>query len=119
MSPVTAEEEFLIALTTVRATFGTASINEVELKEIVAIEESRVADAVVIADLIAARINAHQPQPSAENPGVAQPQEDTRPPLPTPIPFPSSSSRPALSIADLIDGMLTQEKRDVRKPSQS
>ena len=117
MSPVTAEEEFLLALTTVRATYGTASINETDLKDIVTIEESRVADAVVIAELIATRINAQQTQTGAQPSTFSQAQEDTSPPLPTPIPFPSSASTPPLSIADLIEGMLTQERRDVRKPS--
>jgi hypothetical protein len=117
MSPVTAEEEFLLALTTVRATYGTGSINETDLKDIVTIEESRVADAVVIAELIATRINAQQTQTSVQPSTSSQAQEDTSPPLPTPIPFPSSVSTPPLSVADLIEGMLTQERRDVRKPS--
>jgi hypothetical protein len=119
VSPVTAEEEFLVALTTVRATYGTASINETDLKDVLAIEESRVADAVVIAELIAARINAQQIQTAVQPSPLYQAQEDTRPPLPTPIPFPASASTPPLSIADLIEGMLVQEKRDVRKPSQA
>jgi hypothetical protein len=119
MSPITAEEEFLLALTTVRATYGTASINETDLKDVLAIEESRVADAVVIAELIAARINAQQPETASPPSPLSQAQIDTRPPLPTPIPFPTSASTPPLSVADLIEGMLTQERRDVRKPSQN
>jgi hypothetical protein len=113
-----AEEEFLVALRTVRATYGSASINETDLKEIVAIEESRVADASVIADLLAARINTLQPQPAIQLSAVSSIPEDVRPSLPTPPPFPSSRSASPLSIADLIDGMLTQEKRDVRSPAQ-
>jgi hypothetical protein len=119
MSPVTAEEEFLIALTTVRATYGTASINETDLKDVLGIEESRVADAVVIAELIAARINAQQPETAGQSSPLSVAPEETRQPLPTPIPFPSSAPTPPLSVADLIEGMLIQEKRDVRKPSQA
>ena len=116
---MTAEDEFLVALTTVRATYGPASINETDLKEIVPAEESRVADAVVIAELIAARINTQQVRPAYRDSTPLSTIEETRPPLPTPIPFPSSAPTPPLSIADLIDGMLSQEKRDVRKPIQS
>lgn len=112
MSPVTAEDEFLLALMTVRATYGTASIGENDLKDLVATEESRVADAAVLADLIASRLAAAQPPtPAVDNePFTSQ----TASGLPTPIPFPSAGSTPPLGIADLIDGMLAQEKRDVR-----
>jgi hypothetical protein len=117
MSPVTAEEEFLIALTTVRATYGTASINETDLKDVLAIEESRVADAVVIAELIAARINTQQMEMAVSTSPLSEAQEESYAPLPTPVPFSTKASTPPLSVADLIEGMLVQEKRDVRKPS--
>jgi len=115
MSPVTAEDEFLLALTAVRATYGTASINEDELKEIVATEESRVADATVIAELIASRLAAQPPSDATNQPAAKA--EPSTPSLPTPIPFPTGNSSSPLSIADLIDGMLSQEKRDVRQPT--
>jgi len=115
MSPVTAEDEFLIALTTVRATYGTGSIGENDLKDIVATEESRVADAAVLAELISSRLAAAQPSAATvESSSTTHTTDQTAPSLHTPIPFPSSGSTPQLSIADLIDGMLTQEKRDVR-----
>lgn len=116
---MTAEDEFLFALTTVRATYGPASINETELKEIVATEESRVADASVIAELIATRVAAQQPPPAAQPPAAPHSEEGNTLPRPAPIPFPASPSPSPFSIADLIDGMLAQEKRDVRKPNQS
>ena len=120
MSPITAEDEFLVVLSTVRATYGPASINETDLKEIVATEESRVADAAVIAELIASRMTALQaPPPTASTPsGLVQTQAGTNLPASTPAPFAPSVSTSPFSIADLIDGMLAQEKRDVRQPAQ-
>jgi len=117
MSPVTAEDEFLLALTTVRATYGQASINETDLKEIVATEESRVADAAVIAELIATRMAGRQLEPAAQTRTPAR--EDTPSPRPLPVPAAASPSTSPFSIADLIDGMLAQEKRDVRKTAQT
>jgi hypothetical protein len=114
MSPVTAEDEFVLALTTVRATYGPESINEDELKEIVATEESRVADAAVLAELISSRMAGVQRIPVATD----KPAPVSEPAVPdhsTPIPFPTGNSSHPLSIADFIDGMLSQEKRDVRK----
>ncbi len=113
MSPVTAEDEFLLALATARATYGPASINEDDLKEIVATEESRVADASVIAELIASRLAAQQPTAPAAAPHPATARTPSAPPFST-----GNSSSP-LSIADLIDGMLSQEKRDVRQPANA
>jgi hypothetical protein len=121
MSPITAEDEFLLALTTVRATYGTASVDENDLKDIVSTEESRIADAAVLAELISTRLGAVQAQSPATTgtaPQAAPNGKTAAPNLPTPIPFPSGCSTPPLSIADLIDGMLTQEKRDVRTASK-
>ena len=119
MSPMTAEDEFLLALTTVRATYGPISINENDLKEIVATEESRVADATVIAELISLRMVAHETRTPFATSQAATPEEKSTSGLPTPIPFPTNNSASPLNIADLLDGMLAQEKRDVRKPGQS
>ena len=119
---MTAEDEFVLALTTVRATYGPISASEADLKEIVSTEESRVADAVVIAELIAARLAAAQAAlPTAPIPATSATLVDrgTAPSFPTPIPFPTTTngSNPPLSVADLLDGMLAQERRDVRKPA--
>jgi hypothetical protein len=119
MPPRTAEDEFLLALTTVRATYGPTSINETDLKEIVATEESRVADATVIAELISSRIAAQGSRSPFASDLYPQPEEKPTKGLPTPIPFPTSNTASPLNIADLLDGMLAQEKRDVRKPTQS
>ena len=111
-----------MALTTVRATYGTASASEADLKEIVSTEESRVADAAVIAELIAARLAPPSlAKTSIDAAPSTQPSEESNPPsLPTPIPFPvSSTTASPLSIADLLDGMLAQEKRDVRHPAHN
>ena len=116
---MTAEDEFLLALTTVRATYGPASINETDLKEIVATEESRVADATVIAELLSLRLNVQDTRTPFASNHTPQPEQNSTTSLPTPIPFPTSNSTSPLSIADLLDGMLSQEKRDVRKPGQS
>ncbi len=115
MSPITAEDEFLLALATARATYGPASVNEEDLKEIVATEESRVADASVIAELLASRL-ASQPPP-APQPTTSGAPNAPRAATPSAKPFPTGNSSSPLSIADLIDGMLSQEKRDVRQPA--
>jgi len=120
MSPVTAEDEFLVALATVRATYGPISINETDLKEIVATEESRVADAAVIAELIATRMAGQQiPSAAAQPSPSSHALEGASPFPPTPMPITVTPSAAPFSIADLIDGMLAQEKRDVRTPAQS
>jgi len=119
MSPITAEDEFLLALATARATYGPASINEDDLKEIVATEESRVADASVIAELLASRLAA-QPPPApatAPQPVTLGTPSAPRATTPTAPPFQTGNSSSPPSIADLIDGMLSQEKRDVRQPA--
>ncbi|MFT3781707.1 MAG: hypothetical protein QM790_06775 [Nibricoccus sp.] len=115
LSPVTAEDEFIAALTTVRATYGPASVDENDLKEIVALEESRVADAAVLAELIASRISTTHPfaQPLSNSPA----QQKSSPPasVPSKVSAPQPAlATPSLNIADLIDGMLMQEKRDPR-----
>lgn len=116
MSPVTAEDEFVLALTTVQATYGPASIGEDDLKDIVSTEESRVADAAVLAELISSRLAAVAPGLSADSPHPFPEKTTTEkfsaPALPAP--FTSGGSNSPLSVADLIDGMLAQEKRDVR-----
>lgn len=117
MSPVTAEDEFGLALTTVRATYGPASINEEDLKDIVATEESRVADAAVLADLISSRLGTKHPASQPAFPSA--PEDQASPSLTTPIPFPTGGSSSPLNIADLLGGMLNQEKRDVRSVSAS
>jgi hypothetical protein len=108
MPPVTAEDEFVFALETVRATYGRQSANEKDLREIVAIEESRIADASVIVGLLEARIAASTPP---------FPADAVIPGAPTPIPFPTGNSGNPFNISDLIDGMLLPERRDVRKPA--
>lgn len=115
MTPATAEEEFLQALTGVRATYGVTSIDEDTLKEIVATEENRVADAFVIAELIASRISALQPT-AASISSTPKTASSTTPPS-APNPFPTGNSSSPLNIADFIDGMLSQEKRDVHQPA--
>ncbi|MBK9990828.1 MAG: hypothetical protein IPP19_08875 [Verrucomicrobia bacterium] len=115
MTPATAEEEFLQALTSVRATYGITSIDEDALKEIVATEGNRVADAFVIAELIASRLAAQQPATISIS---ATPKTSiSKPPPSAPTTFPTGNSSSPLSIADFIDGMLSQEKRDVHQPA--
>lgn len=105
----------MLALTSVRATYGVTSIDEEALKKIVATEENRIADAFVIAELIASRLAAQQPVaiPISSTPKTAS---STTPPS-APNPFPTGNSSSPLSIADFIDGMLSQEKRDVHQPA--
>jgi hypothetical protein len=116
--PTAAESEFLSALNTVKETFGTISVNETDLREVVASEASRVADAVVLVELIASRLTARELQiPALAVRPIDQP-EHSAPPLSPPIPFPVSPADQPLNIADLLDGMLSQEKRDTRRPAQ-
>jgi len=119
MSPMTAEDEFVLALSTARATYGAASLNENDLKEIVSIEESRVADAAVIAELLASRLATQQPPAPKTISPLAPKTETAATRSPAPTTFPTGNSSSPLSIADLIDGMLSQEKRDVRQPAHT
>ncbi|MFT3866920.1 MAG: hypothetical protein QM715_00350 [Nibricoccus sp.] len=113
MSPDIADEEFRLALNTVRATYNSVNISDTDLDAVVAVEENRVADAAVLAQLISSQLAAISPAGlPVQKP--AFPASETAASLPTPIPFPSGGSAPSLNVADLIDGMLAQEKRDLK-----
>ena len=115
---------FLRALSDVQARFGPTSITEDDLEKIVATEANRVADAAVTAELLLPKIvEALRAQPPtvvtvpssapvyASAPHVSPasaPDKGTPPP-------PRKSPRTApLSVADLLDGMLDQEKNEAR-----
>lgn len=102
MPPLTAEDEFLLALAAVRATYGPDSANEDDLHEIVGIEESRVADAAVVAELVASRLAMVSAAPRAAA------REDARN-----VPE-SGGSNPPFNVIDLIGSLVAQERRDVR-----
>ncbi len=105
------EEEFLRALGEIQAQHGVASVTEEDLWDVAARESERVANAVVLSELLLPKISAllrqrndsaaHAPSaiPSVSNPGFPVETRST----------PKSTS--PLGIADLIDGMLSQDRR--------
>lgn len=106
----------MLALDNVRTSYGAANIDESTLRETIAAEENRVADAAILAELIASRLSLATHQPPAQPQPAPKAVANTLP-IPTSIPFPSGNSSSPLSIADFIDGMLSQEKRDIGQPT--
>jgi hypothetical protein len=106
-----AEEEFLRALESVRASSSHLQIHEQELREIVSVEEHRVADAAILAELIASKMTVAQAiSPSATTEPTATPTTVTARANTPSAPVAQKPAVP-LGIADFIDGMLAQEKQ--------
>lgn len=116
MPPRNADEEFHLALNAVRDSYGLDSVCDDDLNDIIATEESRVADAAVLAELISARLAVALPTPPPAATAPLRPPAtfQSTPSPPTPVPAPSGASSPRLDVADLIDGMLAQEKRETK-----
>lgn len=110
------ESEFQHALAEIHAHFGSESVSEEDLWEIVRVEEKRVADASVIAELLLPRLltalRSQLPAP-APSPSLAPP-----PSASTPEPRTLSPAAP-LGIADLLEGMLDQQRSELRSRHSS
>ncbi|ATC62801.1 hypothetical protein CMV30_01810 [Nibricoccus aquaticus] len=113
------------ALATVRAAHGPDSIHENDLLDLYRAEQLRVTDAALLAELLAPKLAAFlrnhglssSPFPGFTPPSAAPfpaPQSaPARSPLSASSPLPAAPAGP-LGIADLLDGMLEQDRRDER-----
>jgi hypothetical protein len=112
------EEKIEGAAAQVRARYGEASLSADDLLEIFQREQNRVADALVLAELLAPRLAA-QLQKNGALAVSPSSRASSEPPPRSPTP-PAANRPPAVpaGIADLIDGMLDQERREPRKRSQ-
>lgn len=109
------EAEFYEALATVRSRFGSESVTEEELWEIVRVEEKRVIDAAVLAELLLPRLMTAL---RAKSPTTASPTSFDPP---TTAPVEPRVAIPAAppGIADLLEGMLDQQRTEARNRSSS
>jgi hypothetical protein len=120
------DRELADALAAVRARHGDASIHENDLLDVYRSEQLRVADATLLAELLAPKIAAHlrthgslTPNPtdaSRVNADTATPSRAGSQPRPS---LSASSTLPAApagppNIADLLDGMLEQDRHEER-----
>jgi hypothetical protein len=110
------------ALATVRAVHGPDSIHENDLLDLFRAEQLRVTDATLLAELLAPKLAAFlrtaglSPSPFAETharPASVPPVAHGRPPLSASSPLPAAPAGPP-GIADLLDGMLEQDRHDER-----
>jgi hypothetical protein len=110
------------ALATVRAAHGSDSIHESDLLDLFRAEQLRVTDAAVLAELLAPKIAAYlrthglSASPFAEAapraPAIS-PAPPRSPPFSASSPLPAAPAGPP-GIADLLDGMLEQDRHDAR-----
>jgi hypothetical protein len=121
------DHELSEALATVRAVHGPDSIHENDLLDLFRAEQLRVTDAALLAELLAPKLAAFMrstglsaspfaevppraPSPATPSPSALAP---TRPPLSASSPLPAAPAGPP-GIADLLDGMLEQDRHDER-----
>jgi hypothetical protein len=112
------------ALATVRAAHGPDSIHENDLLDLFRAEQLRVTDATLLAELLAPKLAAFLRTAglsSAPFPGATPRTAATTTPAPAPSRPPLSASSPLPAapagppgIADLLDGMLEQDRHDER-----
>ncbi len=118
------DTELSEALAAVRATHGPDSIHENDLLDLFRAERLRVTDATLLAELLAPKLAAFlrttgstSPFPNlSARPAAAPPASaaaPTRPPLSASSPLPAAPTGP-LGIADLLDGMLEQDRENER-----
>jgi hypothetical protein len=106
------EEDFMRALAKVQEQHGLGSVNEETLWEIVSQEEKRVADAVVIAELLLPKLShLLRGRAATSTPAFVPPPAAT--PLPPAENVPMARNAP-LGVADLIQGMLDQDRKAPR-----
>ena len=123
---------FLRALSEVQSRFGANSVGEADLEKIIATEANRVADAAVTAELLlpklVAALRAQMPTvisvpavaataPSPTSSSNLAPQFTSPSPAEKGTPPPSRKSPRAapMNVADLIDGMLDQDRNENRR----
>lgn len=112
------ESDFLDALAEVRARFGDDAPPEADLWEVVVEEEKRVADAAVVAELLFPKLaellrqRPSLPAPAPPREDVPRPRPAAETPRTEPATTPPRGQPPG--IADLLEGMLDQERAEIR-----
>ena len=105
------ENELAVAVRDLRLAHGPAVLPEGELQAMFAAEERRVAEAVILSELLLPRLVESWPARSGSLRSAASRAGRESPPVPTPAP---AAGPPA--IPDLLDAMLAAE-RTGRRPS--
>ncbi len=100
------EQDLANALAIILEKHGVTSATAEDVNRIYAAEQQRLADAVALAEVIIAKLSARAESPAASS-AQAAPQPYIAPPA-LPARRPALSSAPG--IADLLDGMLAQER---------
>jgi hypothetical protein len=108
---------FLNALQTIQTRYPASGLSEDELWEIVRDEERRVADAILVAEILLPQIQSllkqHRPASAPAATAAVEP-----PPPARSEPRPPSRPAAPLGVADLIEGMLDQQRSE-RRPHRS
>jgi hypothetical protein len=115
----TLDGELADALATVRAAHGDASVHEDDLLDLFRAEQLRVADASVLAEILAPKVAAYLRQHGLTTAAAPAASGDSPRPTSARPPLSASSTLPAApagppNIADLLDGMLEQDRHDER-----
>jgi hypothetical protein len=116
------DDDLSQALSSIRTTYGIESVHENDLLDLYRTEYTRVADASLLAELIAPKIAARlRAEGTFTDAPPSQSASPARPPTSpaAPRPLSASSTLPAApaappGIADLLDGMLEQDREDER-----
>jgi hypothetical protein len=113
------QNEFANALRDIRLALGPDALPESELRAMFAAEEKRVADAVVLSELLIPELIKSLPAAPAFPPPT-RPGSLSASGLDSPTPFPRAAAAAGVSpiIADLLDAMLASE-RTGRRPLSS
>jgi hypothetical protein len=104
-----------------RLAYGPAALTESELRALHAREEQRIADAVVLAEILIPQLTMRR-APSGTCIAPTTPDSNAPPPAPPPPPPPVSPRPPASGspgIPDLLDAMFAAERAQRRAPATS
>ena len=116
------KNEYANALRDHRLAHGPETLPEIELKALFVTEEKRVADAMVLAELLIPQLTKSFPSAAGGSANPMQPRPGSASPSghDTATPFPRAAAAAGVSpiIADLLDAMLASERTN-RGPSSS
>jgi hypothetical protein len=115
------DSELSSALLSVRETFGLTSVSEDDLIEVFRLEQERVANASVMVELLAPRLASllQRRLSLAPSPGILSKSAASSSVSETTRPVASAAPEGPPGIADLIDGMLDQERHRLTQNQRS
>lgn len=111
------EEDFTRALAQVQEQFGGETINEDTLWEVVSQEEKRVSDAAALAEILLPKLSAVMRTRSSSAAPIVSPAAMPVPQSAPKTEAPAMARNGPLGVADLIQGMLDQDRSDSRPRS--